>query len=147
VPAVLVSPWINPGTILRTHAGAGPTNTSQFSHSSVPSTLKNLFNLSTPFLTKRDAWATPFDSLFFQRTTPRTDCPTSIPTPPRKFKSAERKAIEHLQPLNDFQRTLIEVANSLSGSFVSPRDASKLETEQDGGLFIHERMTAFLQRD
>jgi hypothetical protein len=34
----------------------GPTRTSQFELSSVPATLKTLFNL-TGFLTARDAWA------------------------------------------------------------------------------------------
>ena len=49
---------------------AGPTNTSQFEHSSIPATVKNLFNLSS-FLTKRDAWAGSMHELL----TPEADGP------------------------------------------------------------------------
>ena len=54
VTALAVSPWIKENSVFQ--EPAGPTNTSQFEHSSIPATVKNLFNLSS-FLTKRDAWA------------------------------------------------------------------------------------------
>jgi len=71
VPALLVSPWIEPGTVL--HRPSGPYPTSEFEHSSIPATVKKLFNLRS-FLTKRDAWAGTFDCVL-TRDTPRTDCP------------------------------------------------------------------------
>jgi len=71
VPALLVSPWIEPGTVL--HRLSGPYPTSEFEHYSIPATVKKLFNLRS-FLTKRDAWAGTFDC-FLTRDTPRTDCP------------------------------------------------------------------------
>lgn len=54
-----------------------PFATSEFEHSSIPATVKKLFNLSAPFLTKRDAWAGTFEGIVQTRTTPRTDCPGS----------------------------------------------------------------------
>lgn len=55
------------------HRPAGPTDTSEFEHSSIPATVKKIFNLKE-FLTKRDAWAGTFD-VVLNRSTPRTDCP------------------------------------------------------------------------
>lgn len=55
------------------HGPSGPYPTSQFEHSSVPATVKKIFNLKE-FLTKRDAWAGTFEGVL-SRQTPRTDCP------------------------------------------------------------------------
>lgn len=58
------------------HEPSGPTPTSQYEHSSIPATVKKLFNLkNSNFLTKRDAWAGTFEKYFFMRDTPRDDCP------------------------------------------------------------------------
>jgi hypothetical protein len=57
------------------HEPNGPQDTSQYEHSSIPATVKKLFNLHSNFLTKRDAWAGTFESYFKIRKTPRTDCP------------------------------------------------------------------------
>jgi len=140
VPAVLISPWINQGTLLRGN-NTGPTPSSQFSHSTVPATIKELFNLPTPFLTNRDAWAATFESAFLNRTSPRTDCPTEVPTPP-SMKSPEQLAVEHLQPINELQWKFIEIANTLGNTYPSPVGISELKTEQDGGSFVMERMRA-----
>ena len=64
VPAVLVSPLIDAGTLdhrVRDHA-------------SVPSTLRALFAPGASPLTRRDAWAPPFHDVA-ARDTPRTDLP------------------------------------------------------------------------
>lgn len=57
------------------HEPVGPTSTSQFEHSSIPATVKKLFNLKSNFLTKRDAWAGTFDHYLKLRDHPRDDCP------------------------------------------------------------------------
>lgn len=57
------------------HEPIGPTRHSQFEHSSIPATVKKLFNLKSNFLTKRDAWAGTFEKYFHFRDTPRDDCP------------------------------------------------------------------------
>ncbi|KAJ4773366.1 Non-specific phospholipase C4 [Rhynchospora pubera] len=75
VPTFFISPWVEPGTVM--HRPSGPTETSQFEHSSIPATVKKIFHLKD-FLTKRDAWAGTFDSVL-TRTTPREDCPETLP--------------------------------------------------------------------
>lgn len=59
------------------HEPNGPTRHSHFEHSSIPATVKKLFNLNSNFLTKRDAWAGTFEN-YFLRDSPRDDCPGSI---------------------------------------------------------------------
>lgn len=56
------------------HKPKGPYPDSQFEHSSIPATVKKLFNLNSNYLTKRDAWAGTFES-YFNLKAPRTDCP------------------------------------------------------------------------
>lgn len=53
----------------------GPTPDSEFEHSSIPATIKKIFNLKSNFLTHRDAWAGIFEDVVTQLTSPRTDCP------------------------------------------------------------------------
>ncbi|KAG6382624.1 hypothetical protein SASPL_157690 [Salvia splendens] len=60
VPTLLISPRIDKGSVI--HEPSGPTLTSQYEHSSIPTTVKKLFNLNSNFLTKRDAWAGTFDN-------------------------------------------------------------------------------------
>lgn len=55
------------------HGPSGPYETSQFEHSSIPATVKKIFNLKE-FLTKRDAWAGTFEGVL-TRKSPRSDCP------------------------------------------------------------------------
>lgn len=60
----------------------GPAPNSEFEHSSIPATIKKIFNLSSNFLTHRDAWAGTFESVFGELTSPRTDCPGNKPSYP-----------------------------------------------------------------
>lgn len=53
----------------------GPAPNSEFEHSSIPATIKKIFNLSSNFLTHRDAWAGTFEGVVGELTSPRTDCP------------------------------------------------------------------------
>ncbi|KAL5834753.1 hypothetical protein ACOSQ4_014250 [Xanthoceras sorbifolium] len=109
VPAILISPWIEPGTVL--HGPAGPEATSEFEHSSIPATLKKIFNLKK-FLTKRDAWAGTFD-VVVNRNTPRTDCPVTLAEPVRMRDTAANEDAE----LSDFQQELVQLAAAFKGEF------------------------------
>jgi hypothetical protein len=87
--ALAISPMIPNGVVFQ--EPLGPTNTSQWEHSSISATITNLFNLSRDedwalgpvpgFLTQRDAWAGSFHELL-TLDAPRTDCPMHLPTPP-----------------------------------------------------------------
>ena len=79
--ALLMSPWIGPGTVFQ--EPKGPFGTSQFEHSSIPATVKNLFNLSS-FLTKRDMWAGSLDELL--GSAPSNQGPLHLPDAPKPAK-------------------------------------------------------------
>jgi phospholipase C len=64
VPAVIVSPLIDPGTLIH----------QVHDHASVPATLRALFAPHAQPLTRRDAWARPFHDTA-TRQVPRTDLP------------------------------------------------------------------------
>src|SRR5205823_4644486 len=66
VPAVLISPYISPRTIVDT----------VFDHSSIPAMVKKSFGLPK-YLTKRDAAANTFEHAF-NRDKPRLDAPRNL---------------------------------------------------------------------
>nr|CAD1828302.1 unnamed protein product [Ananas comosus var. bracteatus] len=106
----MVSPWIEKGTVVHGPNGV-PTATSEYEHSSIPATVKNLFNLSSPYLTKRDAWAGTFEGILQTRTEPRTDCPVELPMP---VKIRDGEANEEAK-LSEFQQELMQLASVLNG--------------------------------
>ncbi|XP_057980655.1 non-specific phospholipase C3-like isoform X2 [Malania oleifera] len=107
VPAILISPWIERGTVL--HGPSGPYPSSEFEHSSIPATVKKIFNLKE-FLTKRDAWAGTFEGVL-SRQSPRTDCPVTLSSP---IKLRETEANEETK-LSEFQEELVQMAATLNG--------------------------------
>ncbi|KAI4302873.1 hypothetical protein MLD38_038571 [Melastoma candidum] len=107
VPAIFISPWIEPGTVL--HEPSGPFLESQYEHSSIAATVKKIFNLPH-FLTKRDEWAGTFE-VVLNRTSPRLDCPETLPEP-KKLRDAGAK---EEAKLNDFQEILVQMAATLNG--------------------------------
>ncbi|KAG4207179.1 hypothetical protein ERO13_A03G050900v2 [Gossypium hirsutum] len=113
VPTLLVSPWIDKATVI--HEPTGPTPSSQFEHSSIPATVKKLFNLNSNFLTKRDAWAATFENYFKLRTTPRTDCPETLPEVTTSLRPWGPKEDTSL---SEFQVELVQLASQLNGDYV-----------------------------
>ncbi|KAJ8325445.1 hypothetical protein O5D80_006382 [Batrachochytrium dendrobatidis] len=74
VPALVISPLVPKGSVIHNR---NPNR--HFEHSSIPATLKHVFNLPH-FLTNRDAWALPFDGIA-NLSQPRTDCIQKLPNP------------------------------------------------------------------
>ncbi|MBA0825181.1 hypothetical protein Goarm_021785, partial [Gossypium armourianum] len=97
------------------HEPTGPTPSSQFEHSSIPATVKKLFNLNSNFLTKRDAWAATFENYFKLRTTPRTDCPETLPLVTTSLRPWGPKEDASL---SEFQVELVQLASQLNGDYV-----------------------------
>ena len=83
-----VSPWLARGVV---QEPAGRTSTSQWEHSSIPATAKNLFNLSA-FLTKRDAWAGSLTELLRPRARARATRAPHLPEAPPPAAEAEDDA-------------------------------------------------------
>eukprot|EP01128_Nolandella_sp_AFSM9_P011990 TRINITY_DN8871_c0_g1_i1.p1 TRINITY_DN8871_c0_g1~~TRINITY_DN8871_c0_g1_i1.p1 ORF type:complete len:540 (+),score=110.72 TRINITY_DN8871_c0_g1_i1:38-1621(+) len=85
VPAVLVSPWIEKGTVM--HDGAGG---SFIDHTSLLATLRKIFpSLSQEPLTKREAAAASVEGILNAKSA-RTDCPTSLPLAPQSDAAWKR---------------------------------------------------------
>lgn len=117
------------------HAPSGegkPTPNSHFEHSSVPATLKKMFNLGDDFLTKRDAWAGTFESAWNNSLTePRTghvidaahlltsalDCPMTLPSPPE----LRQNALTGARPISELQETLMRAAAATNAQQTMPQ--------------------------
>ncbi|XP_057825447.2 non-specific phospholipase C6 isoform X2 [Cryptomeria japonica] len=106
VPTIMVSPWIDKRTVV--HRPTGPFPSSEYEHSSIPATIKKVFNLSSNFLTYRDAWAGTFEGVVSQRSTPRTDCIDIS----KMMKNGE---VDEEAELSEFQREVVQLAAVLSG--------------------------------
>ncbi len=112
VPAVLVSPWIEAGTVAR------PAGYTPFDHTSIIATLNHRFGLQT--LTARDA-AAPDLSCVLTLEAPRTDVPAVTPL---QWTSATH-GLE-----NDLHAIVAEVLAHLTGEPVP--------TEESLTTFIHD---------
>lgn len=107
VPAVLVSPYISPGTVLRPD---GPT---PFDHTSIIKTLRLRFGLG-PALTRRDEAAPDLDGAL-PLAEPENPGPSSIDVPPYVPSPAE-VAVARQRPPNDMQKALLHLAAHLPDS-------------------------------
>ena len=151
VPAVLISPYVQKGTIV----------SETFDHTSIPATLKDLFKLDS-FLTKRDAAARTFSGVP-DLATPRKDAPENISTAvhskiieeslrepgAEEISAAAKTGDASSAPLTGFQRHLIGLANKLptgeDPELRAHRNAHSLHTEFDGALHVRETVARFLR--
>ncbi|XP_071715649.1 non-specific phospholipase C1-like [Rutidosis leptorrhynchoides] len=142
VPTLLISPWIEKGTVI--HEPNGPTPSSQFEHSSIAATVKKLFNLNSDFLTKRDEWAATFESYLNLRDTPRDDCPEKLPE--IKVSLRPRGPNEDLK-LTEFQVELIQLASQLNGDHIlnTYPDIGKYMTVGEAHQYAQDAITRFLE--
>jgi len=108
VPAVLVSPWIPAGSIVRPPAGAAYP----FDHTTIIATLRKLFGLGKP-LTDRDK-AAPDLLHALSLPTASNIGPMSLSLPTISPAPSEIAAA-HQAPPNDLQQSLAVLAGSLPG--------------------------------
>ncbi|KAL2535920.1 Non-specific phospholipase C2 [Forsythia ovata] len=143
VPTIMVSPWIEKGTVVHGPNGS-PTPTSEYEHSSVPATVRKIFNLSSPSLTKREAWAGTFEGILQTRTEPRTDCPKQLPNP---VKIRQGDANEDAK-LSEFQQELIQLAAVLKGENILtsyPGKIGKEMTVREGKEYMEDAVKRFFE--
>ncbi|KAJ3205197.1 hypothetical protein HDU67_008986 [Dinochytrium kinnereticum] len=112
VPTLVISPWIKKGRVVS--KPNGPTSTSEFEHSSVAATMKNIFKFDS-FLTKRDAWAGTFDFLVNELDAPRTDCPWTLPEAPLPDQALMAAEAEDDDSVEEYE-ALLTVFKSLPGA-------------------------------
>jgi phospholipase C len=105
VPAVLVSPYIQQGTIFRS-PGAVPCD-----HTSIIATLRKRFPALGAALTGRDAVAPDLDGVL-TLPTPSNDGPASIKALPFAT-STQAAAVAQTKPLNGMQKALVDLAANL----------------------------------
>ncbi|CAA6669673.1 unnamed protein product [Spirodela intermedia] len=120
VPAILISPWIEKGTVL--HEPSGPYPSSQYEHSSIPATVKKIFNLRE-FLTKRDAWAGTFET-----------------------KMREDDGAGEGAKLTEFQEALVHLAAVLNGDHAKEgklKAALEEKTVVEGAKYLEDAFQAF----
>ncbi|CAN8269712.1 unnamed protein product [Cochlearia groenlandica] len=140
VPTFFISPWIEPGTII--HAPNGPYPKSQYEHSSIPATVKKIFNLKD-FLTKRDSWAATFESVL-TRDSPRQDCPETLSIPV-KLRSTVAK--ENAQ-LSEFQQELVLMSCGFKGDYKNQELVHKLCKETcvlDASKYVTNAFEKFIE--
>jgi phospholipase C len=126
VPAVLISPWIPAGSIIRPPAGCQ----NPFDHASILSTLRKLFDLGDP-LTRRDA-AAPDLLAALSLTSPSNTGPTSLPFPTVAPTAAEIAAAHGAAP-NDLQQAILHLSSALpagSAALAAHLDLLATATEQ-----------------
>lgn len=145
IPTIMVSPWIKKGAVVS--RPTGPSASSEFEHSSIPATIKKMFNLRSNFLTKRDAWAGTFEHISSELSSPRTDCPELLPD----AVPLRRSEVKEDRMLSEFQRELVELASVLSGdyplsSFGDEDDTSrKMMTVKEADRYVTRAVSRFLQ--
>ncbi|KAG8476972.1 hypothetical protein CXB51_030662 [Gossypium anomalum] len=123
VPTIMVSPWIKKGTVIS--GPKGPFPNSEFEHSSIPATIKKMFNLSSNFLTHRDAWAGTFEHVVGELSSPRTDCPEKLPeAAPLRTTEANEDA-----GLSEFQSEVVQLASVLNGDHFLSSFAEEMRTK------------------
>jgi phospholipase C len=130
VPAVVISPWIEAGTI----------DSNQYDHASIVTTARKLFlgtEWKSKFLTSRDQAALPCDGTL-TRDTPRTD-KVDLTQPFRRTTPAVRAARQAEMPLTDFQQNQVKLTELLNQKLPpdkqSPIAPESIQTEADAAAF------------
>lgn len=145
VPTIAISPWIEKGRV--EHHARGPTLTSEYEHSSIAATIRQLFNLPQPHLTAREAWAGTFGHLI-TRTTPRTDTPVTLPSPPWSLRHSPPN---ESAPLSEFQQELVTIAKSLKIKLgMSTADGGLKQSPRmtigEASFFIQDAVSSFMYK-
>lgn len=114
IPTILISPWVPKGLILsEPPAEQKPANNSEYSLTSIIATTRKLLGMTSGPLSKRDAWSATFEQVLNQET-PRTDCPTHLPSAPAPSKLYSPEAEAKL-PVNGLQEYIMTLHSNVLG--------------------------------
>eukprot|EP01088_Endostelium_zonatum_P017720 TRINITY_DN536_c0_g1_i1.p1 TRINITY_DN536_c0_g1~~TRINITY_DN536_c0_g1_i1.p1 ORF type:complete len:540 (+),score=150.31 TRINITY_DN536_c0_g1_i1:60-1622(+) len=147
VPMIMVSPWIEKGSVVH------EPKTAHYDHTSFAATLKKVWGLQGGFLTKRDAWAATFEEVLMQRNVARSEeeCIKEIIVRDdkvedwRRWEVSEKMSEQEKQMmegktgvrrdevLSGLQRDVIAVARGVLGE--ERKIEEELKTEQEGAEY------------
>jgi phospholipase C len=155
VPAVIISPWVQKGSV----------DSTVFDHTSVIATLRELFAIGGP-LTRRDDVANTFTHLLQE--VARADAPATLarpaePTADTFHDDSANAAMtaDHVAsdmatgmassaPLSEFQRSLVETANSLQESQPARAGVISLarlvDNEHEGAVHVRDLAARIFER-
>ena len=132
VPTIIASPWVPKGMV----------DSTVFQHTSVLSTVKNLYGLPK-FLTKRDAQAKPFDALLQKPAKARTDTPEKLPRValPKIEVPLDHPDHPSNQPLDETQKEIVHGVHRLTQSShpKGPSGETLPKTQGDAAEHIRKR--------
>lgn len=117
IPFIVASPWVQKGVVVNAPAPEHqPSPTSQYELSSIPATVAKMFGVTTGPLTKRDAWAVPFDHIWTESglTEPRTDCPLTMPVPPAGTPAFVGRVRDGSTRVNHLQKDLLRIVHGMT---------------------------------
>jgi phospholipase C len=152
VPAVLVSPFVEKGSV----------DSTIYEHSSIPATLKTLFNLPEN-LTARDKAANTFEKNL-TKSIPRSDTPLTIPVPGDPVDAKYHRDLLHVdavekwrqgevdqteistEPLSSFQQALVDLGHRLNQETQSTVKPTLIQTEHEAAIHVTESIARFLGR-
>jgi hypothetical protein len=151
VPAILVSPLVEKGQV----------DSTIYEHSSLPATIRTLFNLPEG-LTARDKAANTFEKNLL-RSTPRQDTPLTLPVPGEPEEIQRHRALLHIdalekwrkgeveqaevsnEPLSIFQQALVGLAGLLNQKTHGKVPSAPIQTEHEAAVHIYESLAHFLE--
>lgn len=133
VPAVLVSPWIAPGTVFRAPAGSAPLE-----HTAILKTIEKRWGLAP--LTARDA-AAPDLGEVLTLAAPRTDDPLQgVRVPQAQVRQATDIPISHLEQVHAELVALLPVPDAAGGMH---HQLPPLPTSADAQAYVDVRTAAW----
>ena len=143
VPAVIISPWVEKGTVVHDPSPIdSPSTTSKYDHTSVMATANYIFGIDD-HLTARDEWSGRFASLFQTRSTPRDDCPMKLPEVSHKSTYLDIEK-QRAKPLNDHQSIQVRYYCQMN----HPNDkmcGRDVITQGDSELFLQRELPILLR--
>lgn len=152
VPAILVSPFVEKGLV----------DSTIYEHSSLPATIKILFNLPEG-LTARDKAANTFEKNL-SLSIPRSDTPMTLPVPGDPEETRRHRELLHInalekwrrgevdqaeistEPISTFQESLVELAHLLNKKAQGKTPATEIHTEHEAAVHVHESLARFMER-
>jgi hypothetical protein len=140
----------------------GQVDSTIYEHSSLPATIKTLFNLPEG-LTARDKAANTFEKNL-SRSIPRSDTPLTLPVPGEPEETRRHRALLRTdalekwrrgeveqaeisqEPLSAFQEALVGLAHLLNKKAHGKAHTAPIRTEHEAAVHISESLARFLER-